>query len=132
MGRISTPFASVGTNSIDTPSMAERVASPVRASTINHCARVAPDVHILWPLRRHPPALSRSARVFMMRAISVPPSGSLSENDTFVRAATRSARIARCSSVDANAPSTWMIMYCTIMNAAIDVGPAASSSITTS
>ena len=53
--------------SIDGPS-----AGSVRAKTMIHCASVAADVHIFWPLIVHP-LPSRSARVRNVRPRSVAP-----------------------------------------------------------
>ncbi|CAB5027166.1 unannotated protein [freshwater metagenome] len=131
ISRTVTPVAAVGTRNIVTPSIDERSGSRVRAMTMSHSARVAPEVHSFVPLMRQPESIL-VARVFMARATSVPPSGSDIENETLVSPRTSCSSTTCCWGVDAYPRSTWMIMNCTMRKAAIDVGPAASSSITTS
>ncbi len=76
MGRTSTPCACRSTmNWLSPACRCATSTGSVRASTMNACARCAPDVHTLVPVTDHPPS-TRTARVRTL-ARSEPESGSL-------------------------------------------------------
>ena len=74
------PGLSAGIRNIVIPSTGVLFQSLVRAKTRRWSAIVAAVIQVFWP-RMHQPSPVCSARVFIARAISVPPSGSLMQKD---------------------------------------------------